>query len=205
MKQITDKNYSEVMPEAKVAIQEFTQNMRVQTCGVVVDEMTLNAFGVMAKVYGHEHQQRIIVTTWEHDTENSPQVVREYVMTWDAEKEAFVNVEPREEKAKSRASLRDINLQVNDRDGFKAFSEKYHKDHGKLKAKAISIHYPFSRSKRWPIEEREYTLYELLCKTSNIMNDAASKDAIAAPHDLDDFYIEMITTRRDTIYVAFGS
>lgn len=205
MAKITDKNYIEVMPKALAAIQEFVQHTRVQTLGVVTDEKTLNAFGVMAKVYGHEHQQRIIVTTWEHDTEDGPRVVREYVMTWDAEQEAFVNVERKEEEDETRISLHNINLQVNDRDGFKAFSEKYHKDHGKLKAKAISIHYPFSRSKRWPIEEREYTVNELLCKTSDIMNDAASKDAIAAPHELDDLYIEMIITRRDTIYVSFGS
>lgn len=205
MKMITDKNYSEVVPKIKAAIQELTQNKNVLSLGVSVDETTLKNFGVMAKVVGHEHQQRIVVCAYECNTENSTREVCEYVMTWDAEKEAFVKVETLKESGSQRTNLRKIMLQVNDRDGFKTFSEKYHKNHGLLKAKAISIHYPFSSSKRFPIEEREYTLNELLCKTSDIMNDAASKDAIAAPHDIDDLYIEMITIRRNTIYVAFGS
>lgn len=205
MKQITGKNYSEVLPDAKAAIQEFTQNTRVQTVGVVVDAMTLDHLGVSAKVDGHERQQRIIVCTWEHDTEDGPEVAREYVMTWDAEKEAFVDVERRKDRAKTGASLRTIMLQVNDRDGFKVFSNEYHKDHGLLRARTISIHYPFSHSRRFPIEERDYTIGELLCKISDIMNEADGEDTIAAPHELDDFIIESISTRRDTIYVSFGS
>lgn len=205
MKQITDKNFSEVLPDAKAAIQEFTQNVRVQTIGVVVDEMTLGCFGVSAKVDGHEHQQRIIVSTSEHDTEDSPEVACEYVMTWDAEKGAFVDVERRKKKTKSDASLRSIMLQVNDRDGFKVFSDEYHKNHGLLRVRTISILYPFSHNRRFPIEERDYTIGELLCKISDIMNEADGEGAIAAPHELDDFIIEKISTRRDTIYVSFGS
>lgn len=90
------------------------------------------------------------------------------------------------------------------------FSMGYHSKTGSIKAESIKIGYPIAdwsnnETKMFPIENREYTIRELMRKVSEIVALEIEKGNNFAPHIVDDYCIEKITIIDGIALVDIGS
>ena len=90
------------------------------------------------------------------------------------------------------------------------FSMGFHSKTGSIDVNSIKIGYPIAdwlnnETKIFPIENRKYTIGELMRKISEIVANEIEKGNNFAPHVVDDYCIEKITIVDGIALVDIGS